>query len=47
MLTLELGELYGMSNEKELLDTIEQLRKFGMSDADIQAVLERSKEGKK
>ena len=44
MINLELGELYGMDNVKELMQTIEELRSMGMSDAEIQAILERSKE---
>ena len=44
MINLELGELYGMDNVKELMQTIKELQDMGMSDAEIQAILERSKE---
>ena len=44
MINIELGELYGMDSIKELMQTIEELRSMGMSDAEIQAILERSKE---
>ena len=44
MINIELGELYGMDNVKELMQTIEELRSMGMSDAEIQVILERSKE---
>ena len=43
MITLELGQLYGMANEKELLQTIKELRDIGMPDKDIQDILDRSK----
>lgn len=44
MINLELGELYGMDSIKELMQTIKELQDMGMSDAEIQAILERSKE---
>ena len=44
MITLKLGELYGMKNEKELLDNIAWLQSMGMSDEDIQKILDRSLE---
>ena len=44
MINLELGELYGMDSIKELMQTIEELRSMGMSDIEIQAILDRSKE---
>ena len=40
---LELGEFYGCKNEKELMESIETLRQIGMSDEEINEVLERSK----
>ena len=43
MITLEIGQLYGMNNEKELMQTIEELKNIGMSDNDIQVILDRSK----
>lgn len=44
MITLKMGELYGMESEKELMQTIKELQDMGMSDEDIQALLDRSKE---
>ncbi len=43
MITLELGQLYGMDSEKELMQTIKELKNTGMSDGDIQSILDRSK----
>lgn len=43
MTTLEMGQLYGMNNEKELMQTIKELKDMGMSDNDIQVILDRSK----
>ena len=43
MINIELGELYGMNNVKELMQTIKELQDMGMSDSEIQAILERSK----
>lgn len=43
MITLEIGQLYGMNSEKELMQTIEELKNIGMSDNDIQVILDRSK----
>ena len=43
MITLEMGQLYGMNNEKELMQTIKELKNTGMSDNDIQVILDRSK----
>lgn len=43
MINLELGELYGMDNVKELMQTIKELQDMGMSDSEIQAILKRSK----
>ena len=44
MITLEMGELYGMESEKDLMQTIKELQDMGMSDENIQSVLDRSKE---
>lgn len=46
MITLEMGELYGMESEKDLMQTIKELQDMGMSDENIQAILDRSKEAK-
>lgn len=43
MINLEMGQLYGMNNEKELMQTIKELKDIGMSDNDIQVILDRSK----
>ena len=43
MITIELGQTYGMDSAKELMQTIEELKRMGMSDEDIQAILDRSK----
>lgn len=44
MINIELGELYGMDNVKELMQTIKELQDMGMSDSEIQVILERSKD---
>lgn len=43
MLTLELGELYGMDSYEDLMDAIKELKERGWSDSEIQEVLDRSK----
>lgn len=43
MITLEMGQLYGMDSKKELMQTIKELKNIGMSDDDIQVILDRSK----
>ena len=43
MITLEMGQLYGMNSEKELMQTIKELKNAGMSEDDIQVILDRSK----
>lgn len=43
MINIELNELYGMENEKDLMKTIFELRNMGMSDEEIQEILDRSK----
>ena len=47
MISLEIGELYGMESEKDLMQTIKQLQDMGMPDEHIQAILDRSKEENK
>lgn len=46
MISIELGELYGMDTPEELIKAIDSLKNHGMTDAEIQEVLDRSKEGK-
>lgn len=46
MIKLDLGQLYGMDSMKEVMSTIEELKNMGMSDAEIQAILDRSREQK-
>ena len=43
MINLEMCQRYGMDSEKELITAIEELRKMGMPDIAIQAILDRSK----
>lgn len=45
MINLELGQLYGCKNYKELLDAIDNLKSIGMSDEEINEIIERSKDG--
>ena len=45
MISLEMCQLYGMDSEKELMIAIEELRKMGMPDNAIQAILDRIKTG--
>ena len=44
MITLEIGNLYGMESQEQLLQTIKELKEIGMTDEQIQEILERSKE---
>lgn len=44
MISLEMCQLYGTDSEKELMTAIEELRKMGMPERNIQAILDRSKE---
>lgn len=44
MISIDLCQLYGMDSEKELMTAIEELRKMGMPESNIQAILDRSKE---
>jgi hypothetical protein len=46
MISIELGELYGMDTPEELMKGIELMKNHGMTDVEIQEVLDRSKEGK-
>lgn len=46
MISIEMGELYGMTSPEKLIESIENLKNIGMSDAQIQEVLDRSKEGR-
>lgn len=43
MINIELGEYYGCENEKEMMEAINTCREHGMSDAEINEVLKRSK----
>lgn len=43
MITLELGELYGMDSYKDLMDAINELKDYGYKDSEIQEILDRSK----
>lgn len=45
-INIELGNLYGMNSEKELMETIEELRGIGMPDEEVQKILDRSKDKK-
>ena len=47
MINLEIGELYGLESERELMEAVQFCRNMGMSDAQIQAILDRSKEENK
>lgn len=47
MISLNMRQLYGMDSEKELMTAIEELRKMGMPESNIQAILDRSKEESK
>lgn len=46
MISLEMCQRYGMDSEKELMTAIDGLRKIGMPDIAIQAILDRSKVGR-
>lgn len=45
MISIEMCQHYGIDSEKELMTAIEELRKMGMPDSNIQAILDRSKAG--
>ena len=42
MINLELGNNYGCDNQDELLATIESLKSMGMSDEEVNEILNRS-----
>ena len=42
MIKIELGELYGLKDEKELMETINNLRRTGFSEEEIQNILNDS-----
>lgn len=46
MIKIELGELYGCESYKELTETINHMKRSGMSDEQIQEILDKSKGGK-
>ena len=46
MISLELGELYGCADYKELMSSIKMLQMIGMSDIEIQHYLETMKRAK-
>lgn len=43
MIRMELGELYGFDTWKELWEAIKLIKSMGMSDEEINIILERSK----
>ena len=47
MINLEPNELYGLRNEKELHEAIQTLQEMGMTDKQINKILEDSKEDKR
>ncbi len=47
LINIELCELYGCENAKELIDAIEACKSIGMSDEEINATLERSRTKKR
>jgi hypothetical protein len=46
MISIDLCQFYGTDSEKELMTAIDGLRKIGMSDSNIQVILDRSKVGR-
>ena len=46
MITIELGELYGLADERELINTITELKQIGMADVEIQDLLNRRRKKK-
>ena len=42
MISIELGELYGTKDINEMLEIINYMRKIGMSDEEIQKVIDQS-----
>lgn len=47
MLKLKLGELYGCDSIEELMEAIDALQDMGMSDEELNKMLERSEQGEK
>ena len=47
MINLELGNNYGCDNQDELLATIESLKSMGMSDEEINEILDKSNQNNK
>ena len=45
MISIDMCQLYGIGSPKELITAIDGLRKMGMSDSNIQVILDRSKVG--
>ena len=43
MICMELGELYGFDNWEDLWEAVENIRSMGLSDEEINKILERSK----
>jgi len=46
MIKIELGELYGCESYEELIETINYMKRMGMSDEQMQEILNKSKDGK-
>lgn len=44
MINLKLNKLYGMDNYADLMQAIKSCREMGMTDEEIQKVLDRSEE---
>lgn len=47
LLKLKLGELYGCDSIEELMEAIVLMQSMGMSDEELNKMLERSEQGKK
>lgn len=47
MLKLKLGELYGFDSIEELMEAIDNMQSMGMSEEELNKMLERSEQGKK
>lgn len=46
MIKIDLGELYGCKSYEELIETINYMKRMGMSDEQMQEILNKSKDGK-
>ena len=46
MIKIDLGELYGCKSYEELIKTINYMKRMGMSDEQMQEILNKSKDGK-